>query len=276
MQPKRSVHSSKNANPFSWDAEESTMRLQGTTAVVTGAGAGYGAAMAQRFGAEGARVACVDINHEAAQAIADTMAQRGHTAMALRCDVSDSSSVATMCDEVVRQWGGFNALINNAALTQKPARIAKTPEPDVDRLLAVNIKSLYHMAVHAVPVIRKAGSGSIINIASVTGLRPRPGMIWYNATKAAVLSITQSMAAELAADGIRVNAIAPVAGRTPMFDSMFGEHLDEGISRVLETIPLGRLCDPEDIANAAVYLTSGEASYITGIVLPVDGGRLVG
>jgi 3-oxoacyl-[acyl-carrier protein] reductase len=163
-----------------------------------------------------------------------------------------------------------------AALTQKPARIAKTTESEVDRLLSVNIKSLYHMAVHALPVMRKAGNGSVINIASVTGIRPRPGMTWYNATKAAVLSITQSMAAELAADGIRVNAIAPAAGRTAMFDSMFGDKLDEGIERMLETIPLKRLCEPTDIANAAVYLASDEASFITGIVLPVDGGRLVG
>lgn len=132
------------------------------------------------------------------------------------------------------------------------------------------------MAVHALPVMRKAGNGSVINIASVTGIRPRPGMTWYNATKAAVLSITQSMAAELAADGIRVNAIAPAAGRTAMFDSMFGDKLDEGIERMLETIPLKRLCEPTDIANAAVYLASDEASFITGIVLPVDGGRLVG
>jgi 3-oxoacyl-[acyl-carrier protein] reductase len=132
------------------------------------------------------------------------------------------------------------------------------------------------MAVHALPVMRKAGNASVINIASVTGLRPRPGMTWYNATKAAVLSITQSMAADLAADGIRVNAIAPAAGRTPMFDSMFGDQLEQGIDRVLETIPLRRLCDPEDIASAAVYLASAEASYVTGIVLPVDGGRLVG
>lgn len=252
------------------------MRLIGKIAIVTGAGAGYGAAIAKRFGAEGARVACVDIHLNTASATAEAMQALGQQAMPWACDVGDSSSVARMCAAVEREWGGFDTLINNAALTQKPARIAKTSETDIDRLLAVNIKSLYHMAVHALPVIRKANGGSVINIASVTAIRPRPGMTWYNATKAAVLSITQSMAAELAADGIRVNAIAPAAGRTNMFVSMFGDKLEQGIDRVIETIPLRRLCDPDDIASAAVYLASTEASYVTGVVLPVDGGRLVG
>lgn len=250
------------------------MRLTRTTALITGAGGGFGAAMARRFAAEGARVVCADINYETAQQLAASLIAQGHAAMAVQCDVADGASVKKMIDQVIADWGGFNTLINNAGLAQKPARIAKIAEHDLDRLLAVNIKSIYHMAVHALPVLRQGG-GNVINIASVTALRPRPGMTWYNATKAALVSITQSMAAELAPDGIRVNAIAPAAGRTAMFEFMFGDRLEAGVEQVLTGIPLGRLCQPEDVAAAAVYLASEDASFVTGVVLPVDGGRLV-
>jgi 3-oxoacyl-[acyl-carrier protein] reductase len=242
-------------------------RLAGRTAVITGAGAGYGAGMARRFAAEGARVVCVDINGDAARAIAQEVGGTG-----LQCDISDGASVKAM----VAAAGKFDVLVNNAALTQKPSRLAKISEADLDRLLAVNIKGLYHMATHALPVMRAGGGGSVINIASVGALRPRPGMSWYNATKSAMITLTQSMAAELAPDKIRVNAIAPVAGRTAMMDTMFGDKVDEGIERLIATIPLGRLAEPADIAAAAVFLASDDAAFITGIVLPVDGGRLVG
>jgi 3-oxoacyl-[acyl-carrier protein] reductase len=235
--------------------------------VITGAGAGYGAGMARRFAADGARVVCVDINAGAARAIAAEVGGIG-----LQCDVSDGASVKVM----VAAAGAFNVLVNNAALTQKPSRLAKISEADLDRLLAVNIKSLYHMAAHALPVMRAGGGGCVINIASVGALRPRPGMSWYNATKAAMITLTQSMAAELAPDKIRVNAIAPVAGRTAMMDAMFGDKVEEGIERLLPTIPLGRLAEPADIAAAAVFLASDDAAFITCVTLPVDGGRLVG
>ena len=245
------------------------MRLQGKTAIVTGAGAGFGAGVARRFAAEGARVVCADLDGAAAEAMAASL---GGDHLAVQCDVANGASVAAM----VSAAGGFDILVNNAALTQKPARAAKTPEEQIDRLLAVNVKSLYHMAVHAFPVLRQRGGGCVINIASVAAIRPRPGMTWYNATKAAVINLTQSMAAEFAPDKIRVNAIAPVAGRTAMFDVMFGDKVDEASQRLLESIPLGRLCTPEDIAGAAVYLASDDAAFVTGVVLPVDGGRLVG
>lgn len=242
------------------------MRLTGKTAVVTGAGAGYGAGIARRFAADGARVVCVDIDGDAASAIASEIGGIG-----VRCDISDGASVKAM----VEAAGRFDVLVNNAALTQKPARIAKITEVELDRLLCVNIKSLYHMAVHALPVIRAAGGGSVINIASVGALRPRPGMTWYNATKSAMITITQSMAAELAPDKIRVNAIAPVVGRTAMLGHMFGDAVEEGVARLMSTIPLGRLAEPEDIAAAAAFLASDDAAFITGITLPVDGGRTV-
>ena len=242
------------------------MGLAGKSAIVTGAGAGYGAGIARRFAQEGARVVCVDINEEAARSIAAEIGGTG-----VRCDISDGASVKAMVDAA----GRFDVLVNNAALTQKPARLAKIPEAELDRLLAVNIKSLYHMAVHALPVIRAAGGGSVINIASIGALRPRPGMTWYNATKSAMITITQSMAAELAPDKIRVNAIAPVVGRTAMLSHMFGDAVDEGVARLMSTIPLGRLAEPEDIAAAAAFLASDDAAFITGVTLPVDGGRSV-
>jgi len=251
------------------------MRLEGKTALISGAGSGFGAEMARRFVAEGARVACVDIDGKAAEAVAGGLGESG---IASRCDVADGSSVKAMVEDVVARLGPFDTLVNNAAITQTPRRIAKTSPEELDRLLNINVKSLYHMAVHALPVIRQRGGGNVINIASVTAIRPRPGMTWYNATKAAVISITQSMAAELAPDRIRVNAIAPGVGRTPMFDAMYGgkEAADAAYDKLVETMPLGRLSRPSDIASAAVYLASDEAEFVTGIILPVDGGRLVG
>jgi 3-oxoacyl-[acyl-carrier protein] reductase len=248
------------------------MRLNGRTAIVTGAGGGFGEGIARRFASEGARVACIDIDEAAATRVASSLPG----AIGVRCDIADGESYAAMVSKVVAQCGAFDTIVNNAALTQKPARIAKTSEAELDRLLAVNVKSYWQMAVHALPVLRRRGGGVVINIASVTAMRPRPGMCWYQATKAAVVSLTQTMAAELAPDRIRVNAIAPAAGRTAMMDAMFGDDKEAGIARVLATIPLGRLAEPGDIAAAAVYLASDEASYVTGVVLPVDGGRLVG
>lgn len=251
------------------------MRLQGKTAIVTGAaGAGsYGAELARRFALEGARVACADIDAAGAERLA---AEIGGAARGFGCDVADGASVAALIERVGAAFGGFDILVNNAAISQKPSRLARIEEAAIDRLFAVNVKSLYHAAVHALPVLRKRGGGCVINIASVTAIRPRPGMAWYNMTKAAVISLTHSMAAELAPDRIRVNAIAPAVGRTPMFGQMFPEGADAAEARLAETIPLGRLCRPSDVAGAAVYLASDEAVYVTGAVLPVDGGRLVG
>lgn len=248
------------------------MTLANRRALVTGAGSGFGLGIAQRLAADGARVACVDIDLRAAEAAAAALPG----ALAVACDVADGASVQALAATMQARMGGCDILVNNAALTQKPARIAKVAEADVDRLFAVNVKSLYHMAVHVLPLLRAAGGGAVVNVSSVGALRPRPGMSWYNATKSAVLTLTQSMAAEYAADRIRVNAVAPVAGRTRMLDAMFGADVDAGVQRLLAGIPLGRLADPADIAAAVAFLVSDEAAFITGVTLPVDGGRLVG
>jgi 3-oxoacyl-[acyl-carrier protein] reductase len=212
----------------------------------------------------------------AAASVAQALAGPAGPGIALACDVGDGASVGAMVTQAVQRTGGFDILVNNAAISQRPSRVARIAERDLDRLLAVNVKSLYHMAVYALPVLRQRGGGAVINIASVTAIRPRPGMTWYTATKAAVVALTQAMAAEYAPDRIRVNAIAPAVGRTAMLGAMFGNGVDEAMEGLVATIPLGRLCEPEDIAAAAAYLASDDASFVTGVVLPVDGGRLVG
>ncbi len=249
------------------------MRLKGKRALVTGAGAGFGAGIAQCFAQEGARVVCLDLNQAAATAVAASLPGN---AIGIAADIADGETVRVAVEQVVDWIGGLDVIVNNAGITQKPRRAARVPEAEIDRLFAVNVKSLYHMAVHAVPLLRAAGGGAIVNIASVTALRPRPGMAWYNASKAAVISLTQSLAAELAPDKIRVNAVAPVLGRTGMASVMFGDDADAALERLEAGVPLGRLCEPADVASACLYLVSPEASFITGVVLPVDGGRLVG
>lgn len=248
------------------------MRLTGKRALVTGAGAGFGAGIAQRFAQEGARVACLDLNEAAATSLA---ARLPGNAFGIAADISDSDAVRVAVRHALDRMGGLDIIVNNAGLTQRPCRAARMPEADIDRLFAVNVKSLYHMAVHAVPVLRAGGGGAIVNIASVTALRPRPGMAWYNASKAAVISLTQSLAGELAPDKIRVNAVAPVLGRTAMATVMFGDKSDAELERLEAGVPLGRLCEPADVAAACLYLASPDAGFVTGVVLPVDGGRLV-
>ncbi|MBV9785042.1 MAG: SDR family oxidoreductase [Acidisphaera sp.] len=249
------------------------MRLQGKRALVTGAASGFGAGIAQRFAQEGARVACVDLDEPAAAALAATLPGG---AIAIRADVADGEAVRAAVDRMLELTGGLDIVVNNAGVTQRPRRAARVPEAEIDRLFAVNVKSLHHMCVHAVPALREAGGGAIVNIASLAAIRPRPGMAWYNATKAAVISLTQSLAGELARDRIRVNAVAPLLGRTGMVATMFGDDAEGALERLAAEVPLGRLCEPADIAAACLYLASDDARFVTGVVLPVDGGRLVG
>ena len=246
------------------------MRLEGKTAIITGAGSGFGAGIARRFAAEGARVMVADINAAAAQAVA-----AGIGGLAQPVDVASGESVATMAQAAMAEWGRVDILVNNAGITHLPAPMEEVSEEDFDRVLAVNAKSVYLTARHLVPVMKAQGAGAILNVASTAGVSPRPRLNWYNASKGWMITATKAMAVELAPAGIRVNALNPVAGETPLLKSFMGEDTPEIRAKFLSTIPLGRFSTPEDLANAALFLCSDEASMITGVAMEVDGGRCI-
>lgn len=248
------------------------MRLEGKTAIVTGGGSGFGAGIARKFASEGARVMVVDINEDAASAIAGEI---GNGAAAQRCDVSNGDDVKALTEAAVAAFGHIDILVNNAGITHLPMPMENVEEEEFDRVLAVNAKSVYLTAKHIVPLMRAAGRGSILNVASTAGVSPRPRLSWYSATKGWMITATKSMAVELAPDGVRVNALNPVAGETPLLKSFLGEDTPEMRAKFLSTIPLGRFSSPEDMGNAACYLCSDEASMITGVCMEVDGGRCI-
>ncbi|HHL20894.1 MAG TPA: glucose 1-dehydrogenase [Aliiroseovarius sp.] len=245
------------------------MRLNGQTALVTGGGSGFGAGICRKFAAEGARVFVADINGDAAAEIAAEIGGQ-----AVQVDVADGASVAAMADMVLGA-GGLDILVNNAGITHLPTPLEDVSEDDFDRVLAVNVKSVYLTARAFVPAMKAAGSGAILNVASTAGISPRPNLNWYNASKGWMITATKTMAVELAPSGIRVNAIAPVAGETPLLKSFMGEDTPEIRAKFLSTIPLGRFSTPEDMGNAAAFLCSHEASMVTGVVMEVDGGRCI-
>jgi 3-oxoacyl-[acyl-carrier protein] reductase len=248
------------------------MRLQGKSAVVTGAGGGFGEGIARRFAAEGARVVVADINPDAARRVAASI---GNGAVAIAGDVSRGADMKAMVDAAVHRFGGLDILVNNAGTTHRNQPMLEVDEATFDRVYAVNVKSLYWSVQAAVPVLRAQGrGGSIINISSTAGIRPRPGLVWYNGTKGAVNTMTQCMAIELAPDNIRVNAVCPVLGATGLTELFMGQpDSPEVRAKFMSTIPLGRMSQPADIANACVWLAEDASSFITGILLPVDGGR---
>ncbi|MCB8819875.1 SDR family oxidoreductase [Microvirga rosea] len=247
-------------------------RLEGKVALVTGAGSGFGLGIAEKFAAEGAKVAIVDIKEEAAKAAAH---QVGASALGLAADVSKTADVKAAVQKTVDAFGRLDIVVNNAGISHRNRPMLEVDEEEFDRVFAVNVKSIYLFAQAAVPVMRGQGGGVFINVGSTAGIRPRPGLTWYNGTKGAVHLISKSMAVELAPDRIRVCALAPVAGETPLLATFMGEDTPQKREQFINSIPLGRFSKPEDIANAALYLASDEASMITGVVLEVDGGRCI-
>ena len=245
------------------------MRLDGKTALVTGAGSGIGKCIAETYAREGARVALADLNGEAAKSAARSI---GNNAIALRVDVSKKADIDGVVGETVAAFGALDILVNNAGVTHINKPMLEIDEAEFDRIFAINVKGIFLACQAVVPVFRQRGGGVIINIGSTAGLRPRPGLSAYNATKGAVHVLTKSLAVELAPDGIRVCAIAPVATETPLLPSFLGPA--PGMrEKFIATIPLGRLALPQDVADAALFLASAEAKFITGNIMEVDGGR---
>jgi 3-oxoacyl-[acyl-carrier protein] reductase len=248
------------------------MRLKGKTALVTGAAQGFGFGIAETFVREGARVAVLDINGDKAKEAAKAI---GRKAFAVTCDVGKARSVDKAVEKILAKFGRLDIVVNNAGTTHRNKPMTEVTEEEFDRIFAVNVKSIYLMARATVPHFRQHGGGVILNIGSTAGVRPRPGLTWYNGSKGAANLISQSMAVELAPDKIRVNAIAPVAGETPLLATFMGEDTPERRKQFTASIPWGRFSTPQDIANAALFLCSDEADMVTGSVLAVDGGRCV-
>ncbi|PWJ13819.1 SDR family oxidoreductase [Jannaschia seohaensis] len=249
------------------------MRLNGKSALVTGGGAGFGAEIARVFAREGARVTILDLNGDAAQATASDI---GDAAQAVVGDVTSAADIARALEAAQDFGGRLDIVVNNAGWTHRNKPMLEVTEDEFDRVYAINVKSIFHMSGAAVPVMREQGGGVIINVGSTAGIRPRPGLTWYNSTKGAVNLLSRSMAVELAPDGIRVNCVAPVIGATGLLESFMGvPDTPENRAKFIATVPLGRLSEPGDVASACLYLASDEAGFITGVVLEVDGGRTV-
>jgi 3-oxoacyl-[acyl-carrier protein] reductase len=248
------------------------MRLEGKTALVTGAASGFGAAIARRYAEEGARVVVADVNGQGAREVAQAI---GDTARTIVADVTNAADVKAMIGEAYDAFGRLDILVNNAGYTHRNTWMLDVDEAAFDRVFAVNVKAIYLAAREAVPRMIEQGGGVILVTASTAGLRPRPGLTWYNGSKGAAVILTKSMAVELAPHKIRVNCLCPVMGETGMLDDFIGGDSPEKRAKVLAGIPLGRLSKPLDVANAALFLASNEAEFLTGVALEVDGGRCI-
>ncbi|MEP1353390.1 MAG: SDR family oxidoreductase [Tateyamaria sp.] len=246
------------------------MQLSGKTALVTGAASGFGAGIAKAFVAAGAKVMVADINGDGAKDVAKELG--GHS---VQVDVSNSTSVQAMADHTLDAFGHLDILVNNAGITHLPQAMEEVSEDEFDRVFAVNAKSVYLSARSFVPQFKARKAGAILNIASTAGVSPRPNLNWYNASKGWMITATKAMAVELAPHGVRVNALNPVAGETPLLKSFMGEDTPEIRAKFLSTIPLGRFSSPEDMGAAATFLCSDGASMITGVAMEVDGGRCI-
>lgn len=248
-------------------------KLDNKVAIVTGAGGGFGEGIAKHYIAEGAKVVVADIRGDEAKRVAAAL---GSNASAFTCDVSKEADIKALVDHTVKTFGTIDIVVNNAGVTHINKPLLEVTEAEYDRIYNVNVKSIFFMTHAVVPLMRKKGGGVILNIGSTAGIRPRPGLTWYNSSKGAVNLLSKSMAVELGPDKIRVNAICPVMGETGMFTQFMGvPDTPENRAKFVSTIPLGRFCQPSDIAVAAVFLASPEAEFITGVEFPVDGGRTI-
>ncbi|MBV2159634.1 glucose 1-dehydrogenase [Achromobacter denitrificans] len=248
-------------------------QLQGKVAIVTGGGSGFGEGIVKLYAKEGAKVVIADINKDAADRVAREV---GSAALAIKADVSSRADIDNTVRACRESFGSVDIVVNNAAITHKNQPMLEVDEAMFDRMFDINVKSIYHMAQAVVPVMREQKRGVILNVGSTAGIRPRPGLSWYNASKGAVNVLSKSMAVELGPDGIRVNAICPVMGITGMFELFMGlPDTPENRAKFVSTIPLGRFCQPSDVAAAALFLASDAAEFITGVEFPVDGGRTV-
>jgi 3-oxoacyl-[acyl-carrier protein] reductase len=248
------------------------MRLKDKVALVTGAGSGFGKAIAETFAREGARVAVLDVVEKAAK---ETAAAIGKGALAIQCDVSKKAAVDAALKDTIAAFGTLDILVNNAGVSHVNKPLMEIGEDEFDRVFAINMKGVFLCTQAAVPLMRRRGKGVIINIGSTAGLRPRPGLSCYNATKGAVHIFSKTLAVELGPDQIRVCTIAPVAGDTPLLPTFMGGDTAELRAKFVATVPLGRLSTPQDVANTALFLASDEAEFLSGNVVEVDGGRCV-
>ena len=246
--------------------------LADKVAIVTGAGSGFGSGIAQAFVAAGARVGVLDIDIDSAQAIAQDL---GDNALAVQADVSDHDSFAQAIAATEAWAGPLDILVNNAGIGLTPTPLEQVRAEEFDRVTAVNMRSIYLASQLVVPAMKSRGQGCILNIASTAGVSPRLNLTWYNASKGWVITATRSMAVELAPHNIRVNALNPVAGDTPLLATFMGEDTPDNRAKFLATIPLGRFSTPADLGNAAVFLCSDAASMITGVAMEIDGGRCI-
>jgi 3-oxoacyl-[acyl-carrier protein] reductase len=253
------------------------MRFDGKTAIVTGAGSGFGEAIATRFAREGARVVVADVNEENGRRVASAIAGEGGTARFVRTDVSRAADVKAMVDEALSAFGGLDVLVNNAGFSHRTMPLWELPEEEYERVFATNVRGVYLGCKYAVPVMKQRGGGVIVNTASIGAVAPRPGITAYNATKGAVITMTRGLALEVAPFKIRVNAVNPVAAETGFMKGAVGVDKlpDEFRKQLVATIPLGRLTEPRDVAAAVLFLASPDAEFLTGVCLPVDGGRSI-
>lgn len=251
------------------------MRLSSKVALVTGAGSGFGEGIARTFAREGARVVVNDVDVANGERVAAAIRAEGGQACFVRADVASGEDMRGLLEDTLKAWGELHIMVNNAGVSHRNQSLLSVEEDEFDRVYRVNVKSLYWSARVMTPYFKERGGGVFLTIASTAGVRPRPGLVWYNGSKGAAIVTSKAMAVELAPFGIRVNVINPVAGETPLLATFMGEDTPEVRARFIGSIPLGRFSQPRDIANAALFLVSDEADFITGACLEVDGGRCV-